>query len=285
MKSDTPIVEIPQSVTVISRDQIDLLRWTSVQQSVRYTAGITGENFGPDERYDWLTLRGFDPVQFIDGLQAPIGATTKNLGTDLYGFEAVDILKGPSSALYGLSPPGGIVNMRSRRPLDEFGGELGLVYGNNDTKEIHGDITGGLTGNIDGRLTALYRDKGSQVDHVDIKRQFIAPAITFKFGDDTRLTLLSYYQKDEVDGEPNGFLPAYGVALHNPLGSVPASRNLGEPDYNRYVREQWAAGYDFVHNFSDSFSLQQNFKYISSKSTMRVVYGDGLLDANFDGVP
>ena len=58
MKSDTPLVEIPQSVTVISRDQIDLLNWTSVQQAVRYTAGITGENFGPDERYDWLTLRG-----------------------------------------------------------------------------------------------------------------------------------------------------------------------------------------------------------------------------------
>jgi iron complex outermembrane receptor protein len=283
MKSDTPLVEIPQSVTVISRDQIDLLNWTSVQQAVRYTAGITGENFGPDERYDWLTLRGFNPVQFIDGLQAPIGATTANLGTDLYAYEAVDILKGPSSALYGLSPPGGIVNGRSRRPLDELGGELGLVYGDNDTKEIHGDITGGLTDNIDGRLTALYRDKGSQVDHVSIERQFVAPAVTFKFGDDTRLTLLSYYQKDEVDGETNGFLPAYGVSLHNPLGDVPASRNLGEPDYNRYVREQWAAGYDFVHNFSDSFSLQQNFKYISSKSKMLVVMAGDWGVMTFDG--
>jgi outer membrane receptor protein involved in Fe transport len=106
MKSDTPLVEIPQSVTVISRDQIDLLKWSSVQQSVRYTAGITGENFGPDERYDWLTLRGFTPVQFIDGLQAPIGASPPNTGIDLYGFEAVDILKGPSSVLYGLTPPG-----------------------------------------------------------------------------------------------------------------------------------------------------------------------------------
>ena len=177
------------------------------------------------------------------------------------------------------------MNGRSRRPLDELGGELGLVYGDNDTKEIHGDITGGLTDNIDGRLTALYRDKGrrstTSTSSVNSSRQ----RPQFKFGDNTRLTLLSYYQKDEVDGETNGFLPAYGVSLPNPLGKVPPSRNLGEPDYNRYTREQWAAGYDFVHNFSDRFSLQQNFKYISSKSKMLVVYGGGLVDADFDGTP
>jgi len=291
MKSDTPLVEIPQSVTVISRDQIDLLNWSSVQQSVRYTAGITGENFGADSRYDWLTLRGFSPVQFIDGLQSPIGATTGNTGTDLYGFEAVDVLKGPSSVLYGLTPPGGIVNVRSRRPGDELGGELDLQYGNDDYKQIAGDITGPFGDRVSARLTGLYRDRQSQVDHVDIERTFVAPAVTIKFGENTQLTLLSYYQKDEVLGETNGFLPAYGVSLPNPLGEVPASRNLGEPDYNSYTREQWAAGYDFSHSFSDSFSLQQNLKYISATSKMKVVYGAGLKDGTCefcfdgDGVP
>ena len=118
MKSDTPLVEIPQSVTVISRDQIDLLNWSSVQQSVRYTAGITGENFGPDERYDWLTLRGFYAGAVHRRSAGADRRESANTGTDLYGFEAVDILKGPSSVLYGLTPPGGIVNMRSRRPAD-----------------------------------------------------------------------------------------------------------------------------------------------------------------------
>ena len=145
---------------------------------------------GADSRYDWLTLRGFSPVQFIDGLQSPIGATTGNTGTDLYGFEAVDILKGPSSVLYGLTPPGGIVNVRSRRPGDELGGELDLQYGNDDYKQIAGDITGPFGDRVSARLTGLYRDRQSQVDHVDIERTFVAPAVTIKFGENTQLTLL-----------------------------------------------------------------------------------------------
>ena len=291
MKSDTPLVEIPQSVTVISRDQIDLLKWSSVQQSVRYTAGITGENFGPDERYDWLTLRGFTPVQFIDGLQAPIGASPPNTGIDLYGFEAVDILKGPSSVLYGLTPPGGIVNVRSRRPAADFGGEIDLQYGSNDLKQGAADVTGSITDWISGRLTGLYRDRESQVDHVGIERTYIAPALSFQLGSDTQLTLLYYYQKDEVLGETNGFLPAYGVSLPNPLGDVPPSRNLGEPDYNRYERSQWGAGYDFSHRFNDNLTLSQNLKFFSQDSQMLVVYGGGLKDGTCefcfdgDGVP
>ena len=51
-KSDIPLVELPQSVSVVSRDMIDLLNWTSLNESVRYSAGATGEAFGPDERYD-----------------------------------------------------------------------------------------------------------------------------------------------------------------------------------------------------------------------------------------
>src|SRR4029079_3365115 len=73
-KSDIPLVEMPQSVSVVSRDMIDLLNGPSLNESVRYSAGATGEAFGPDERYDWLQVRGFDPVQFIDGVQAPIGS-------------------------------------------------------------------------------------------------------------------------------------------------------------------------------------------------------------------
>ena len=108
-KSTIPLIETPQSVTVIPRDQIDLLDWQNLSQVVRYTSGVIGENYGPDPRYDWLTLRGFYPPEYIDGLQAPIGSVA-NVGVDLYGFQSVEVLKGPSSTLYGLSPPGGIVN-------------------------------------------------------------------------------------------------------------------------------------------------------------------------------
>lgn len=284
LKDDAPLVEIPQSVTLISRDQIDLLNWSSLQDAMRYTAGVTGENFGPDDRYDWLTVRGFYPVQYIDGLQAPVGSVT-NTGTDLYGFESVDVLKGPSSVLYGQTPPGGIVNMRSRRPQFEWGGEAEIQYGNYDHKQANADITGPITENLAFRLTGLYRDRESQVDYAESERVYVAPALTMQLKPETQLTLLAYYQKDDVDNETHGFLPAFGTLLPNPLGKISPSFFPGEPGVNFFNREQWAVGYDFSHSFADNLSLQQNLKYFKAETESRVIYGAGLLDADFDGVP
>ncbi len=283
-KSDIPLVEMPQSVSVVSRDMIDLLNWTSLNESVRYSAGATGEAFGPDERYDWLQVRGFNPVQFIDGVQAPIGSVS-NTGTDLYGSESVEVLKGPASVLYGQTPPGGIVNMISRRPGDEFGGEIELQAGEYNSWQIGGDFTGPLSDRVSGRITALYRDRETQVDFLTSERIFISPAVKFLIGDNTRLTLLANYQDDDLANQSTGFLPAFGTQLPNPLGTVPVGRNLGETGYNFFKREQWSAGYDFTHEFSDNFRIQQNLKYFDVKVDSRAVFGAGLVDNDFNGVP
>ena len=283
-KSDIPLVEMPQSVSVVSRDMIDLLNWTSLNESVRYAAGATGEAFGPDERYDWLQIRGFDPVQFIDGVQAPIGSVN-NTGTDLYGSEAVEILKGPASVLYGQSPPGGIVNMVSRRPRDVAGGEIEVQGGEYNMWQVAGDLTGPLSDRVSGRITALYRDRETQVDFLTSKRLFISPAVKFQLGDETELTLLANYQDDDLENQSTGFLPIYGTQLPNPLGKVPVGRNLGETGYNFFKREQWSAGYDFSHRFNDRVSVQQNLKYFDVKVDSRAVFGAGLVDNDFNGVP
>ena len=279
-KSDIPLVEMPQSVSVVSRDMIDLLNWTSLNESVRYSAGATGEAFGPDERYDWLQIRGFDPVQFIDGVQAPIGSVN-NTGTDLYGSESVEVLKGPAAVLYGQSPPGGIVNMVSRRPQDVFGGELEVQGGEYNMWQVAGDVTGPLAERTSGRITALYRDRETQVDFLTSKRLFISPAVTFAIGDDTELTLLANYQDDDLENQSTGFLPIYGTMLPNPLGKVPVGRNLGETGYNFFKREQWSAGYDFSHRFNDNFWIQQNLKYFDVKVDSRAVFGAGLAGRRF----
>ncbi|HEV7351709.1 MAG TPA: TonB-dependent siderophore receptor [Brevundimonas sp.] len=283
-KSEALLVETPQSISVISRDQIDLLGWTSLMQAVRYTSGITSENYGPDERYDWLTLRGFNPVQYVDGLQAAAGSVV-NLGTDLYGFESVEVLKGPSSGLYGQTPPGGLVNLTSRRPQRVFGGELGVMVGNQAQRQVAGDVTGPLTAQVSARLTALVRDRETQLDGVESERTYIAPALTATLGARTELTLLGYWQDDLVTGDGGGFLPAQGVVLPNPLGRVPTGTNLGEPDFSRFDREQSAFGYDLRHSLSAGWSLQQNLKVFTLESFQSGPYGTGLLDADFDGVP
>jgi iron complex outermembrane receptor protein len=272
-----PLIETPQSVSVITRDQIDILNWQNLQQAVRYTSGVAGENYGPDERYDWLTLRGFQPVQYIDGLQSPVGSVP-NTGIDLWGADSVEILKGPSGVLYGQTPPGGIVNITMRRPQADLHGELQGQYGSFNDYQLAGDVTGALDGEdrFEARLTGLWRDRDTQTDGVHSKRIFIAPAFKWNISPNADLTLLSYYQHDEVLGDGGGFLPAEGTILPNPNGHIPVNFNAGEPGYNRFTREQYGLGYEFNYRFNDVLSFHQNAKYSRQNEYFRAVYGAGL---------
>lgn len=275
-KTTAPLIETPQSVSVISRDQIDLLNFIDVQQAVRYTAGVAGENYGPDLRFDFLRVRGFIPVQYIDGLQAPVSDTIDNVGLDLYGFEAIDILKGSASTLYGSTPPGGIYNLTSRRPSSQTGGEFQVKYGTDDFKQAAGTVTGALTNGISARLTGLYRDRDSQTDYVNARRAYVAPAVAIDLTPDTRLTALGYYQWDRVEGDTNGFLPAAGVLFDNPVGKVRRDINLGEPDYNFYRREQWGAGYELTHRFSSALRFTQNVRWTDYSEYQQIIYASSL---------
>jgi iron complex outermembrane receptor protein len=286
-KTDIPLIETPQSVSVITRDQIDLLNFVDAQQAVRYTAGVFGESYGPDLRFDFLTVRGFTPKQYIDGLAAPISSTIYSVGVDLYAFESLDILKGPASVLYGNAPPGGIYNQISRRPQWEFGGEIGAKYGEDDYKQLNATLTGPVSQNVSARFTMLYRDRGAERRFVSSERILGAPAVSFRLGGSTTLTGLAYYQWDKVKGETNGFLPVFGTLLPNPNGKVRRDINLGEPDLNIYRRRQYGLGYDLAHEFSDRVTFRSNIKYSRYREdTPNGVYGGGgLLDADFNGTP
>lgn len=275
-KSSVPLVKTPQSISVITRDQIDLLNVTDIQQAVRYTAGIVGENYGPDIRYDFLTQRGFIPAQYIDGLLAPVSASIVNNGVDLYGFQTVDVLKGPASALYGTTPPGGIYNLTSRRPSEEFDGELQAKIGTDEFYQVAGTVSGTVVEGITARLTALYRDRGSQTDFVQAERIYIAPAVAFDLSDDTKLTLLGYYQKDQNTGDTNGFLPVLGTLERNPLGQIDRGTNLGEPDYNSYDREQLSGGYELVHNLSRDLTVTHTARWSDYEEFQKVIYATSL---------
>lgn len=274
-KSDIPLIETPQSVTVITRDQIDLLNFIDGQQAVRYTAGVSGENFGPDLRFDFINVRGFTPKQYIDGLAAPISTSIYSVGVDLYAFETLDILKGPSSVLYGNAPPGGIYNQMSRRAPDELDGELQVKLGTTEYAQVAGTLGGPITDALQAGVTLLYRDREADRDFVQSERFLIAPTATVSLGDATTLTALFYYQNDDVEGDTNGFLPVLGTLEPNPNGEIDRGTNLGEPDYNRYRRNQWGAGWDLTHEFTDTVNFQSNTKWSRYDEDQKVIYGGG----------
>lgn len=260
-KTNIPLIQTPQSISVITRDQIDLLNFIDAQQAVRYTAGVFGENYGPDPRYDFITVRGFTPKQYIDGLAVPATTTISAVGVDLYAFQSLDILKGPSSVLYGAAPPGGILNEVSRRASSTFGGEVELKGGTNSFFEGATTVTGPVAPFLDVRMTALYRDSKGDIDYQHNKRLLLAPTATLKLGSNTRLTGLFYYQHDRNLGGNGGFLPLYGTLLASPTGlTIDRSTNLDDPR-TLFRRNQWGAGYDFEHRFSSSAAFHSNTKW------------------------
>lgn len=279
-KTDIPLIQTPQSVSVIPRDQIDLLGFTDLQQAVRYTSGAFGENYGPDLRYDFVTVRGFTPKQYVDGLAAPVTTTIFSTGLDLYAFDSVSVLKGPAATLYGNSPPGGIYNETSRRASSAFGGEIQAKLGSYDYKSLAGTVTGALSDRVSGRLTVLDLDRGAERAYVTAGRTLVAPTLTWKISDKDTLTGLAYVQDDKVKGDTNGFLPEVGTLLPNPLGEVSQSTNLGEPGYNVYKRNQWGVGYDYSHAFSGNVSFKSNAKYSKYRENSKVIYGAWLENDN-----
>jgi iron complex outermembrane recepter protein len=281
-KSDIPLIQTPQSISVVTRDQIDLLAFVDAQQAVRYVSGVFGENYGSDPRYDFITVRGFNPKQYVDGLAVPSTSTINSVGLDLYAFQSLDILKGPSSTLYGNVPPGGLYNMTSRRASSTPGGELQVKYGSDDFKQVAGTVTGPATDWLDVRLTGLYRDRDDTIDYLHAKRLMIAPTATFKIGSSTKITPLAYYQYDDIKGGNGGFLPEIGTLVPNPAGQrISRSINLGDPR-NEYIRRQWAVGWDAEQQLGSNLTFRSNTKWsrYRERTYVGLYNGGGYIDAS-----
>lgn len=286
-KTDIPLIQTPQSISVITRDQIDLLNFTDAQQAVRYTAGAFGENYGPDPRYDFITVRGFTPKQYIDGLAVPATTTISAVGVDLYAFQSLDILKGPASVLYGAAPPGGILNEVSRRASSVFGGEAELKGGTNSFWEGATTITGPVAPFLDVRGTALYRNSEGEIDFQHNKRLLVAPTATVRIGSNSRLTGLFYYQHDHNLGGNGGFLPLYGTLKPSPTGlHISRSNNLDSPK-TEFNRNQWAGGYDFEHRFGPGMAFHSNTKWsdYDEKTPIGLYSGGGFINTTDPTLP
>lgn len=263
-KTDTALVEAPRSISVATRQQMEDRGVQNLDDAVRYMPGIVASSYGSDTRADWLLVRGFEPTQFLDGLPLPKGVYA-NPKQETWNLERLALLRGPASSVYGQTPPGGLLDMVSRRPSAESSNEIQLQYGSDN----HRQISFASTGKIDdeGRflygLSGVLRDSGTQVDHIDNKRYNIAPSLTWNIDPDTKFTLLTQFTRDDT-GITSQFLPVQGTKIHSPLGNISHHKNLGDPDWEYYDRTYYALGYAFEHRLNDVWQFKQNLRYTKS---------------------
>ena len=263
-KTDTALVEAPRSISVATRQQMDDRKVQNIDDAVRYMPGIVASSYGSDTRADWLRVRGFEPTQFLDGLPLPKGVYA-NPKQETWNLDRLALLRGPASSVYGQTPPGGLLDMVSRRPSAESSSEIQVQYGSDNHRQINFASTGKI--DEEGRflygLSGVIRDSGTQIDHVDNKRYNIAPSLTWNIDDDTRLTLLTQFTRDDT-GITSQFLPVQGTKIRSPLGKISHHKNLGDPDWEYYDRTYYALGYAFEHRLNDVWQFKQNLRYTKS---------------------
>jgi len=273
-KTDTPLSETPQSVTVVPRDQIVDQGASSLQDALNYAAGVRSDAYGVDSRTDNVRIRGSYPDNYLDGLRFPYGYYTSNTRPEPYTLERIEVLRGPSGMLFGAGTAAGVVNMVSKLPQVQTQREVGVEYGSHNRRQIQADLTGALTedGDWSYRLIALARKSDTQVDYVPDNRSVIAPSLTWRPSAATSLTLQGLWQKDET-GSSSQFFPWEGTLLPNPNGQLPRNRFIGEPgDY--YDSERKTFGYQFEHQFNSEWALRQNLRYARNENDNLYHWGD-----------
>jgi iron complex outermembrane receptor protein len=262
-KTATPLIQVPQPLTVILDDVYRAQGAISIADTVRYAAGVNSDAYGRDTRVDSFTIRGVNALQFRDGIR-DIFSYYASITADPYNFSRVEIVRGPASVLFGQGSIGGIVNLVSKTPVFANAGEIGVTYGSYDRKEVLADLNGVAGSTLAGRIVARVRDAGTYVANVPDDRIMLAPSMTWRPSERTDVTLLGLYQKDK-GGSTANFLPIVGTLRDNPGNPrLPRYLFVGKPGYDRYDGRLLQGGGIVTHRFSDAVTLSLKARYIDS---------------------
>lgn len=275
-KTDTPLMETPQSITVIDGNELKRRNAFSINQALTYVAGVSpNQRGGMVTRYDQMYLRGFTPGLYLDGMRLQAGPySTPQI--DFNRVDHIDVVKGPASVLYGNSTPGGLVNLTSKIPESQAFGRAELAAGNYDSQRAALDINRPL--DSDGewlfRLLGGGQRNDGFTEMTQNERFHVSPMLTFAPTGRTSITLIGAYQHDPEGGGYSG-VPAFGSVLPNPYGELPRDINTGDPGYERFDRYQRSAAALFRHDFNDSMTLRSNVRFQNTDLSYRQIYVAG----------
>ncbi len=281
-KIGVPLLETPQSVSVITGQQLANQNVENLGEALRYSSGVQGETFGFEPRTTFVRFRGFEATTsgiYRDGLQLRNPNFIVGYNPEPYAAERIEIPKGPSSVLYGSGNPGGLVNFVSKKPTQEPFGELKAEVGSFNRYQGQLDFGGPIDedGTFSYRLTGLARESDTQVDYINNDRLYLAPAFSWNPTDKTSLTVLARYQQDDTRSSQR--LPEDGTLEQNPNGEIPVDRFTGEPDVDKYDRNQHSVGYQFEHE-NGPWTFSQNARYYDIGLDDITVYGTAFRSDN-----
>ncbi|WP_176086877.1 TonB-dependent siderophore receptor [Martelella sp. HB161492] len=280
-KLATDFLDTAASVSVITSKEIELRDAQTVEQVLDYTAGVTTDFYGSDDRFDYFKIRGFDAYAYRDGL--PLGDPFGGVREEPYAFERVEVLKGADSTIFGVSDPGGTVNYVSKKPRSERFGEAYITGGSFDHAEVGFDFGDNVTADdtLSYRLTGKFQNSDAEYDYSNDDESFIMGGLTWRFDDATEMTLI--YDYLDTDATPGGG--------GHPIGSdFDRSFFLGEPDYNYNDVTRNTVTWMFDHDFGSGLTFSSRARYTSAETGFGYAYvyepvdnGDTIADRYYYG--
>lgn len=256
-RTDTPLRELPQAVRVLPRTLIEDIGATRLDQTIDYASGVSRlDNFGG--LWDNYAVRGFSGNEnsgtpyLVNGFVANRGYTAPR---DAATIERVEVLKGPTSSLYGIGEPGGTLNIVTRQPQFKPAQRYQLEAGNFDYQRVAADITGPLGENLAGRLIAVTDHGGTGRDFVNSQRFLLAPSLTWALGPNT---LVHYSGEVQRYSAP---LDRGIVAVNGNLRALPRSRFLGEPNDGDTRIDSQSHQLGVEHEFAPGWQGRLNVAY------------------------
>jgi iron complex outermembrane receptor protein len=274
-KTDTPLIETPQSISIVPADRFTDFGALNLGETLRYSAGVRSEAYGLDTRSDDAFVRGTEPTIYQDGMRRLYGGYRTGSKQEVYNLDRVEVLRGPSSMLYGQAPTGGLINTVSKQPQFDTHFDAFASYGTWDRKEVGADVTGPIVGDtLAGRIDGVFRDTDTQVRGVGERRWSIQPGLTWKPDSRTELTLIGLFQRDR-GGWTSQFVP-YVLQLRGqdaPNGQLGFRTNLSNRgDHVNLDTENVTA--IFSHRFSDHIRFRSSARYEWFKSDQTLTYPD-----------
>ena len=255
-RTDTSIHETPQSISVVSKDVVEDIGATRLQDALDYAGGVgRANNFG-GQGLTTFTVRGFTTGEFYrNGF--PINRGYPNM-PDANSIERLEVLRGPATMLYGRGDPGGTFNVVSKQPLAEPKVTLGSQLDDQGMQRATLDASGPLDeqGRLAYRLNVVGEGGDTFRDHVETERYGVTPVITWQATDDTKVIF-------EGDFMRNNHPLDRGLTRYaNQKGTPSRDTFWGEKDIGKLHNDNNMAQLRFEHLLNDNWTLGGGFQWL-----------------------
>ena len=278
-KTDTPLIDVPQSVSVVTQEQMSDQSVQSMSDAVRYVPGVTASQ-GEGNR-DALNFRGSGVTTgdfYLDGMRDDVQTYR-----DFYNTDRIEVLKGPNGMVFGRGASGGAINRVSKEAGWDPVREIKVTYGAYNQKRTSIDIGNGINDVAAFRLNAVYEESDSYRSGVNLKRYGVNPTFTITPSDNTKITIGAEYFKDQHIGDRG--IPSIGTGLNNrPYRLEDYQTFYGNASLSPNETETKALNAMIEHAFNDNLSIRNRTRYASYDKYYQNVYADSAVSNNLFAV-